>query len=168
LQSFKLEAEMRRGRWLLRYRQLRPNLLQNVSKSLAPGRAGLSPKRETCSIIGDLFRNNWRYFRISQVFRKRWLFRNNSNHFQRTFWFIAHELNRFKNKNLYQLTPAECFQINLRLWWLFIEYCTKLPAGIKLPPQKNLTLERFGRNSKWERQSNMTKIETPHNIVWRT
>jgi hypothetical protein len=32
------------------------------------------------------------------------------------------------------------------------------------PPQ-NLTLERFSRNSKLERQSNMTKIETPHNIV---
>jgi hypothetical protein len=36
---------------------------------------------------------------------------------------------------------------------------------IKLPAPKNLTLERFGRNSKSERQSNMTKIETPHNIV---
>jgi hypothetical protein len=32
-------------------------------------------------------------------------------------------------------------------------------------PRKNLTLERFGRNSKSERQSNMIKIETPHNIV---
>jgi hypothetical protein len=32
-------------------------------------------------------------------------------------------------------------------------------------PRKNLTLERFGRNSKSERQSDMTKIETPHKIV---
>jgi hypothetical protein len=30
---------------------------------------------------------------------------------------------------------------------------------------RNRTLERFGRNSKWERQSNMTKIEALHNIV---
>jgi hypothetical protein len=30
---------------------------------------------------------------------------------------------------------------------------------------KNLTPERFGRNSKLERQSNMTKIETPYNIA---
>jgi hypothetical protein len=33
------------------------------------------------------------------------------------------------------------------------------------PKKNNLTLERFGRNSKLERKSNMTKIETPHNIV---
>jgi hypothetical protein len=32
------------------------------------------------------------------------------------------------------------------------------------PPQ-NLTLERFDRNSKEERQSNMAKIESNHNIV---
>jgi hypothetical protein len=30
-----------------------------------------------------------------------------------------------------------------------VQQCTKLPAGMKLPaPNKNLTLERFGRNSK--------------------
>jgi hypothetical protein len=47
-----------------------------------------------------------------------------------------------------------------------VQECIKLPAGMKLPAApKNLTPERFGYNSKWERQSNMTKIETPHNIV---
>jgi hypothetical protein len=48
-----------------------------------------------------------------------------------------------------------------------IQECIKSPASMKLPPRppQNLTLERFGRNSKSERQLNMTKIETPHQIV---
>jgi hypothetical protein len=41
----------------------------------------------------------------------------------------------------------------------------KLPAGMKLLAPQHLTPERFGRNSKLERQSNMIKIEIPHNIV---
>jgi hypothetical protein len=76
----------------------------------------------------------------------------------------------------YDIFQMECLQPNrvsqkdFKTWHLLslINSSTRDTVVDAIAAPQNLTLERFGRNSKSKRQSNMNKIETPHNIVWRT